>query len=212
MVAPVRPRTARTHWRKCSAPPSARSSRVTEVITTCRKPEPVARFGQAVRLIEGDLLGPPALDGAKAARPRADVAQDHERRRAAGPAFRAVRATRTLAHRLQPQLADQAAGERHPARGRDRPLEPFGQSPRRRAHLRRSDSGPARPTSCASRTGRLGRPGRSPGAGSIDMRKDLAANQRVASIDVVSFQAEYLFEIADQRLADLGHRRMPLAP
>ena len=96
--------------------------------------QPVARFGQALGLVEGDLLGLPALDRAKAAGPRADVSQDHERRRAAGPALRAVRATRTLADGLQAQLADQASRERHPARGGDRPLEPLGQSaPRRRA-------------------------------------------------------------------------------
>ena len=34
----VRPRTARTHDAKCPAPPSRRSSRSTEVMTTCRSP------------------------------------------------------------------------------------------------------------------------------------------------------------------------------
>ena len=63
--------------------------------------EPGARLGQAVGLVEGHGLGHAALDGAEAARPGADLAQDHERRGPAGPALRAVRAPRALADRLQ---------------------------------------------------------------------------------------------------------------
>ena len=54
--------------------------------------EPGAGLGQPVGLVERDGLGMAALDRAEAARAGADLAQDHERRRPPGPAFRAVRA------------------------------------------------------------------------------------------------------------------------
>ena len=92
----------------------------------------MAGFGQAIGLVERDRLGPSALDGAEAARTSADVAQDHERRRAPRPALRPIRAARTFADRLEPQLVDQAPRERHAPGRRNRPLEPFGQpAPRR---------------------------------------------------------------------------------
>ena len=37
------------------------------------------------------------------------------------------------------------------------------------------------------------------------MREDLAANQGVAGVDMMSFQPENSFQVADQRLADPGH-------
>ena len=114
MVAPVRRRTARTHWRKWSAPPSGKIVASDRRDDHVPQSQPVARFGQAVWLVKGDFLGPAPLDGAKAAGPRADVAQDHERRRAARPALRAVWAASTLANGLQAQLGDQASRERHP--------------------------------------------------------------------------------------------------
>src|SRR5690349_19838010 len=46
-------------------------------------------------------------DGAKAAVARADVAQDHEGRRAFAPALIDVRAARLLADRVQAQVANQ---------------------------------------------------------------------------------------------------------
>ena len=101
------------------------------------QPQPVAGFGQSFGLVERNLVGPPALDRAKAARPGANVAQDHERRRSPGPALRAVRAAGALADGLEPQLADQAARKRHPARGGNRPLEPLGQAALLRARDRR---------------------------------------------------------------------------
>src|SRR5262249_42587719 len=78
---------------------------------------------------EGDRLGLATRDGAEAAGAGADVAQDHERRGAPGPALRAVRAAGALADRLEAELGDQGLGEvRAPGRG-DRPLEPVREAP-----------------------------------------------------------------------------------
>ena len=52
------------------------------------------------------------VDEAEAARPRAAVAEHHERGRAVGPALRQVRATGVLAHRDEPEGADRVL-ERH---------------------------------------------------------------------------------------------------
>ena len=52
-----------------------------------------------------ELRGPPGFDGAEAARARADVAQDHERRGLPAPALRDVGTPRVLADRMQPLFA-----------------------------------------------------------------------------------------------------------
>ena len=91
------------------------------------QPQAPAGLGQTLRLIDRDRTGSPAPDRAEAARPGADIAQDHERRRAAGPALRAVRAPCTLADGFEAKLADQAPREGNAARRGDRPLEPFRQ-------------------------------------------------------------------------------------
>ena len=113
-------------------------------------------FGEAFGLVDRDRLGVSALDGAEAAGPGAHVAQDHECRRPAGPALRAIGAPRTFADSFEAELVDQASRERHAPRGRDRPLEPFRQpAPRaavllgipieigRRGHARPGQSGSA---------------------------------------------------------------------
>ena len=58
-------------------------------------------------LAEVELGGPAGLDRAEITGPRADVAQDHHRGGAAGPAFAEVRALRALADRVQPVFTDQ---------------------------------------------------------------------------------------------------------
>ena len=115
----------------------------------------------------------------------------------------------------RPSSLDQAARERHPSRGGDRPLEPLGQAGAAADTLDGGRTGSRlQRATCSARQGpgRLGNPGRSPGAGSVDMGKDLPANQRVSGVDVVPFQAEDLFQRSDQGLTHLGHRRMPLPP
>ena len=42
------------------------------------------------------------------------------------------------------------------------------------------------------------------------MREDLPADQGMVRVEVVPLQPEDLFDLADQRLAHLGHRRGPL--
>ena len=203
MVAPVRPRTARMQRRKCSAPPSGRSSRVTEVMTTCRRPSRSQASASRSGSSSGDGLGPSALDRAEAAGAGADVAQDHERRRPPGPALGAIRAAGALADRLQPQLLDQAPREGDPARRRDRPLEPLGKP----IAARPSGSAPASPALARV----LGRPAvGSSRTGSINMREDLPADLGMVRVEVVPLQPEGLLDLADQRLADLGHRRRTL--
>ncbi len=59
-------------------------------------------LGHAARLVPVEVGGGAAsLDGAEAARARADVAQDHERGRAGSPALAHVRAARALADGVQ---------------------------------------------------------------------------------------------------------------
>jgi hypothetical protein len=65
-------------------------------------------FGHAARLIVIDRQRRALLHRAEAAPPRADVAQDHERRGAMIPALADVRAGRALADRVQFQIRDQA--------------------------------------------------------------------------------------------------------
>ena len=65
-------------------------------------------LGHAGRLVVFERLRRALVDRAEAARPRADVAEDHERGGAAGVALGPVGAAGVLADRLQPQLV--AAG------------------------------------------------------------------------------------------------------
>ncbi len=60
MVAGHAARMARMVWAKCSAPPSARSSRSTEVMTTCASPSLADGFG--------DVLGSLGVERAAACR------------------------------------------------------------------------------------------------------------------------------------------------
>ena len=103
--------SARIVAAKCPAPRSARSSRSTDVTTTCASPIVAAacasRSGSSG---SGGVLGPARVDVAVAARAGARVAEDLERRGAAAPALADVRAARLLADgdeaRAVEQLAD----------------------------------------------------------------------------------------------------------
>ena len=98
----------RAKWR---APPSGRSSRSTEVITAWRRPMTSTASATCSGSSGIDAgLRAPGGHGAEAAAAGADVAQDHERRRAVlAPALVDVGAVRLLAHRMQIQLFHQGA-------------------------------------------------------------------------------------------------------
>ncbi len=89
---------------KPAAPPSARSSRATLVITACSSPS--VRTASATRRglvgVERERLA--GVDQAEAARTRAAVAEDHERGGAVGPALVDVRAAGFLAHGVEVEL------------------------------------------------------------------------------------------------------------
>ena len=98
----------RTVAAKCAAPPSARSSRFTEVMTTCSRPSsPTARPTRSGSS-RSSHCGPPMGNGAVAAVPGAHVAQDHEGRGQVLPALADVRAVGLLAHRVEVPLPHQA--------------------------------------------------------------------------------------------------------
>ena len=86
------------------APPSGSSSRFTDVITAWRTP--MIRIASATRAgsSRSRPAGRPGLHRTEAARARAHVAENHERRRPGIPAFAHVRTPRLLAHRVQPVL------------------------------------------------------------------------------------------------------------
>ena len=108
----------------CPAPPSARSSRVTLVTTTWRRPSRRAASRHAPRLVGVERaetgsrrrpIAPAApslarLDRAEAAAPRADVAEDQERRRPRREALALVRAAGLVADGVQTQVVEHGAG------------------------------------------------------------------------------------------------------
>src|SRR4029453_16803528 len=100
-------RMALTVAAKCAAPPSARSSRFTEGITTCSSPSsPTARAAPAAppRLLPIPPLRAPMGHGAVAAVPRAHITENHERRGEVLPAFADIRAVGLFAHRMEVPL------------------------------------------------------------------------------------------------------------
>ena len=80
-------------------------------MTTCLQAQPGRRFGHAFGLVDFERLGLALGHRAEAARPRADVAQDHERGGPLGPALHAVGALGAFADGLQPQFVDQSGRE-----------------------------------------------------------------------------------------------------
>ena len=64
-------------------------------------------FGDVTRFVGVERDGLAFPDRAESAVPRADVAPEHESRRAIGPAFKDIRATSFLADRVQVQTLNQ---------------------------------------------------------------------------------------------------------
>ena len=80
-------------------------------------------FGDSLRFVELDDLSLPFRNRAESARPSADIAEDHERRRLLGPALGSVRAFSAFADGLQFQVLDDTVGVVH-ARLREWSLQP----------------------------------------------------------------------------------------
>ena len=97
-----------------------------------RQTQPGGRFGHALGLVLFDLLRLPLGDGAEAARPGADIAQDHERGRLLRVALHAVGAFGVVANRLQAQLLKQAGREVVGVPLGNVALQPAGQTRRER--------------------------------------------------------------------------------
>jgi hypothetical protein len=81
-------------------------------------------LGDAGGLAEVELGRAPGRDGAEGARAGADVAQDHQGRGPARPAFAEVGALRALADRVQPMFADQPVGGHVTGAAREPGAEP----------------------------------------------------------------------------------------
>ena len=86
------------------------------------------RLGDATGLVEVGDRRPTGVDGAEAAVPRADTAQDHEGGGPEGPAFALVRASSFLADRVQRLGAQDAIRVRVRAAHAEPDLEPCGAS------------------------------------------------------------------------------------
>ena len=105
VVRGVRPRMAAMVAANPPAPPSARSSRATLVITAWARPIRCDRLGHPLRLarVEGQRVA--GVDQAEPAGPGAAVAVDHEGGGAVRPALVDVGAAGLLAHRDQVEVA-----------------------------------------------------------------------------------------------------------
>ncbi len=152
--------------------------------------EPRAGFGEAFGFVVRDGLRMSALHRAEAARAGADVAEHHERRRAAGPALRAVGAAAALADRFKPSSPIRSCVKyMPPAAGIGR----FSQAGSRRGG-RAATATPQGPeaTSLASTSVKMGKPGRlaSSESGGVDMSEDFPADQGMLRVEVVPFEAE----------------------
>ncbi len=105
VVSGSRRRISVMHPANASAPPLGRSSRSTEVITTCSSPIRSTASARRTGSSGSKAFGRAVGDRAVGAVPGADVAQDHEGGGLVLPAFPDVGAARLLADRVQPQLA-----------------------------------------------------------------------------------------------------------
>ncbi len=119
-----------------AAPPSGNSSRFTDVITAWRTP--MIRIASATRTgsSRSSPSGPPGLDRTETARARADVAENHERRRPGIPAFAHVRTPRLFAHRVQAVMVNQPLQPGIVLTGRYPHLQPLRPLPPHRLLLR----------------------------------------------------------------------------
>ena len=107
---------------KAPAPPSARSSRATQVITAWARPIRCHRLGHPVRLAGVEGQGMAGVDLAEPAGPGAAGPVDHEGRRPVRPALVDVGTARLLAHRHQIEVAEVVLESEVPvAHGRLRP-------------------------------------------------------------------------------------------
>ena len=88
-------------------------------------------LGHAPRLVEIGDGRATGVDGAEAAVPGADAAEDHEGRGAERPALAEVRAARLLAHRVEGLVAEDVLRVRVRRTGADADLEPLRASPSR---------------------------------------------------------------------------------
>ncbi len=100
-------RTCRTVSAQCAAPPSGRSSRLTEVITAWARSRLPTASATCLGSSAIEISGFSFSDCAKSAMPRADVAAEHERRRSIRPALKNVRTARFLTNRVQVESLDQ---------------------------------------------------------------------------------------------------------
>ena len=109
-----------------------RRAAVGEIVAVDRRdhgmaqPHRLDRVGDPRRLRHVELARPPVRDGAVRAGARADVAQDHERRRAVVPALADVGAARLLADGVELQLLHQPLEAQIVLRPRRAHLEPLG--------------------------------------------------------------------------------------
>ncbi len=119
-------------WRKWSAPPSARSSRVTEVITTCFRPSRAQASARRSGSSRATGSGWPRWTAQK---PQGRVQTSP---RTMNVAVRRVQHSERLGQRplsqivSRPELGHQVLGEVRPPRRGNRPLEPLGQPATRR--------------------------------------------------------------------------------
>ena len=97
------------HSGEVPAPPSGKSSRSTEVMTTCFRPSLATASATRIGSSASRAVGMPGAHVAETARAGTGVAHDHHRRVPLRPAFADVWAGGFLAHRHQPVLADQRA-------------------------------------------------------------------------------------------------------
>ena len=134
---PVRSRTARMQRRKWSAPPSGRSSRVTDVMTTWRRPRRADASATRAGSSSSRCSRLPLVDRAEPAGPGADIAQNHEGGGAASVAFGPIGTAGVLAHRLEPQLVEQSLREEVAVPFGKRSFEPGRQPPGRVRRLDR---------------------------------------------------------------------------
>ena len=137
VVLGLRARIARMTRAKCSAPPSARSSRSTEVMTTCASPSFSTASRDVVRLVRVERAGQSGAHVAEGAGARAGVAHDHEGGVRLGPAFADVGAAGFLAHGVQAVLAHDGARLHVFAAGRRLDADPVGLAQHRRVRPRR---------------------------------------------------------------------------
>ena len=156
------------------------------------EPESQCRFRDAVRFVVFNQLRRTAGDRTEAARPGANIAEDHEGRRPPGVTFGPVRTACVLANRFQAKFAQQPVRVEISIAARQCPFQPRWQAALGRRKLPRSDSG-------LSITGsdRIG--------GGPPAQRGMIGEQRLA------IEPEACREVLEEALADQGrpHQAAP---